>query len=49
MKSSLTRMVRLNAVSVVARSHYEKLFDKGGSLEGGFCRVSCSLSRFLVS
>ncbi len=25
---------------------YEELFGEGGSLESGFCRFSCALSRF---
>jgi hypothetical protein len=28
---------------------YEELFDKGGSLESGFCRFSRALSRFMKS
>jgi hypothetical protein len=28
---------------------YEELFDEGGSLESGFCRVSRALSRFMKS
>jgi hypothetical protein len=28
---------------------YEELFDEGGSLEGGFCRFSRALSRFMKS
>ena len=52
MQSCLTRVVRLNVVSLVfARfiAFYEELFDKGGSLEGGFCCCSRALSRFTLS
>ena len=53
MKSCLTRVVRLKAVSVVffprIIAFYEELFEKGGSLEGGFCRFSRALSRFMKS
>jgi hypothetical protein len=28
---------------------YEELFDEDGSLEGGFCRFSRALSRFMQS
>ena len=43
MKSCLTRVVRLKAVSVIFRAHiafYDELFDEGGWLESGFFRFS---------
>jgi hypothetical protein len=51
MKSILTRVDRWKSVSLVffARiiKFYEELFDERGSLDGGFCRFSRALSRFM--
>jgi hypothetical protein len=41
----------MRSLSFIARiiAFYEELFDEGGSLERGFCRFSCALSRCMRS